>query len=97
MRKVVDANSQAEGYRKSRLPEFTAYEIELLRGSSDFLGYNYYTTVYVEEGSEDNVAEPSLERDRNTVTSVNMSWPVSKSNWIRSVPAAFTDSLLYVE
>lgn len=42
MRTTIDANSAAEGRPLSRLPTFTAAEVEFIRGTADFLGLNYY-------------------------------------------------------
>ena len=39
--------SQKEGFSKSRLPEFSAEEIEYIRGTFDFLCLNTYTTSMV--------------------------------------------------
>ncbi|KAI9124811.1 hypothetical protein K1719_004138 [Acacia pycnantha] len=35
----------------SRLPEFSAYEASLVKGSLDFVGINHYTTFYAKENS----------------------------------------------
>jgi len=53
-----------------RLPEFTEKESELLAGSFDFLGLNYYTTNYVAdvpkvEPSATSQAQPSYITDPN--------------------------------
>lgn len=36
----------------SRLPSFTDFESNLVKGSFDFLGVNYYATVQVKDNSE---------------------------------------------
>lgn len=36
-------------YLGKRLPEFTTEETALVRGSIDFLGFNYYTAFYVSD------------------------------------------------
>lgn len=33
----------------SRIPTFTALESKLLKGSSDFIGLNYYSMMYVKD------------------------------------------------
>lgn len=76
------------------MPEFTQDEIESLKGSSDFLGINYYTSVYVVEGINDTVTLPSYLGDRKAITKVDFNWPVGKSYWLRSVPAGFKELLL---
>uniref|UniRef100_A0A158P809 Myrosinase 1-like n=1 Tax=Angiostrongylus cantonensis TaxID=6313 RepID=A0A158P809_ANGCA len=47
MREIIDKNSKAEGRSGSRLPYFTPYEQDVLIGSFDFLGVNYYITHFV--------------------------------------------------
>lgn len=45
--KKVAKKSAEQGYSTSRLPEFTPEEIELVKGSSDFYGFNHYSTRYL--------------------------------------------------
>lgn len=39
---------------KSRLPEFTEEQSKILKGSTDFIGLNYYTTRYAEDSTSNN-------------------------------------------
>lgn len=94
VRRIVDANSEKEGLQVSRLPKFTANEIESLKGSADFFGLNYYTSFYVEEGVAVNVTYPSFAADQNALLIANETWPVAKSWWLRSIPVGLRDALL---
>ncbi|XP_023950090.2 myrosinase 1-like isoform X2 [Bicyclus anynana] len=44
--KRVAAKSAEQGYSRSRLPEFTLEEIEYVKGTSDFYGFNHYSTRF---------------------------------------------------
>lgn len=64
MIETIDANSIAENYPRTRLPKFTEDEIELIKGSADFLGLNYYLTAYCSaEFDNTDVPIPSLTND----------------------------------
>lgn len=90
---AVTTNSQMEN-RRLRLPEFTPEEIAYVRGTSDFLGLNYYTSNFATPATDPSQwPNPSYYRDRNTVTSVNETWPIAKSNWLRSAPQGLRDLL----
>ncbi|CAJ1978014.1 unnamed protein product [Sphenostylis stenocarpa] len=47
----------------SRLPNFSAIEIKLVRGSFDFIGLNYYTSYYATDAPELSEARPSYLTD----------------------------------
>lgn len=82
----VDENSRRENRRISRLPKFTAAEIEYVKGSADFFGLNYYTSAYATPGTNFLMPNPSLARDQNIIESKDPSWPMAKSRWLQSVP-----------
>lgn len=44
---------------KERLPTFTDVEKELVKGSFDFIGFNYYTTRYAKAVTVDPTAPPT--------------------------------------
>ena len=84
MRDRIGNNSEAEGLRRSRLPKFSAEEINSLRGSADFLGLNHYTTSYTSAGVEGE--NPSRERDSGAKLEQDPSWPGSSAPWLKVVP-----------
>ncbi|KAG8247901.1 hypothetical protein J6590_051201 [Homalodisca vitripennis] len=61
VRERVDHNSKLEGRNTSRLPSFTAQEIEDLKGSADFFGLNHYFSYHVTSGDQE--PDPSINRD----------------------------------
>lgn len=84
---TINANSQNENRKKSRLPVFTEEDIRFVRGTADFLGVNYFTSNYAETISDlDLNRDPSFYRDRNVKTSLDDSWPVAESKWLGSYP-----------
>ncbi|XP_042505687.1 beta-glucosidase 24-like [Macadamia integrifolia] len=82
-----------------RLPKFTPKESQLLKGSYDFLGLNYYTAKYVK-----NVASsptPSFITDgcykRLTHKGGVPIGPPTGSEWIYIYPQGIKDLLLYIK
>lgn len=75
----VALKSLSQGFQRSRLPEFTPEEIELVRGSSDFFGINHYTTslVYRNESVYGYYTSPSFNDDMEAIVYQDSSWPGS--------------------
>ncbi|XP_038218665.1 myrosinase 1-like [Zerene cesonia] len=48
---IIAKNSEEEGYPTSRLPKFTAEEIEFVKGTADYYGMNLYTSRLVREAN----------------------------------------------
>lgn len=91
---VINSNSAIENHSRSRLPEFTPEEIIYVRGTSDFLGLNYYTSTYATPATDfSQWPNPSYYRDTGSIISVNETSPVAKSAWLRSEPQGLRNLL----
>ncbi|XP_076298364.1 myrosinase 1-like isoform X2 [Lasioglossum baleicum] len=91
MKSTVAAKSKQQGYERSRLPEFDPHWIEYIKGASDFLGLNHYTTRLVEPG--ENKLVPSHENDEGLIYSSDPSWKTAASTWLKVVPEGFRSVL----
>lgn len=89
MREKINALSAAEGYPRSRLPYFTAEEIELIKGTADFLGVNYYTSFLCLPLGQGVPMNPLLNEDSGVTCYQPTSWPTSASSWLRYTPWGF--------
>lgn len=86
-------NSLHEGRPKSRLPTFSKEWIDKIRGSSDFLGLNYYTSRYVSMPDDKVKANPYHSRDKNVKDHTKPEWKVAAAKHLYSVPKGFGDVL----
>lgn len=91
--------SQRQGFAKSRLPAFTQEEINKLKGSADFFGFNTYTTSLVYKNDAANTAnfpEPSFDHDRGIIEYQDPSWPATGSTWFRVYPKGIQNLLNWI-
>jgi len=95
MREKIDAKSKAQGFEESRLPTFTPEEVEMVAGSSDFIGLNFYTCelVYPEEGDINIV---SYDEDDDLVNYQDPAWYGSGSVWLKVTPWALRSTLSWL-
>ncbi|OWR46179.1 putative lactase-phlorizin hydrolase [Danaus plexippus plexippus] len=91
MKDRIAAKSKKQGFPRSRLPQFTPEEIDLIKGSSDFIGLNHYTTniVYRNESVYGYYSSPSFYDDIEVISYQDSSWESAASNWLKSVPWGF--------
>lgn len=93
----IDARSRREGWQWSRLPGMSAMIKNFIRGSADFLGYNYYSSrlVQLNTSDYDPNAEPGWASDSRMIYSVDDKWKRAKSTWLYSVPEGLHDALVW--
>lgn len=93
----IASNSIREGRSWSRLPTFSKQWTNLIRGSADFFGLNYYTSRYVEMSEEPTGVNPSYVNDIHLTTTIKPEWKHSTSFWHYSVPTGLGDILRFVQ
>uniref|UniRef100_A0A0S7EET2 Putative glycosyl hydrolase n=1 Tax=Chrysomela populi TaxID=154003 RepID=A0A0S7EET2_CHRPP len=86
VRTNVDKRSVLQGFSQSRLPRFTQEEVQLIRGTSDFIGINMYTTSLVTPRGSDNISDISFEADTGVTSWKPEEWENSGSSWLKVYP-----------
>ncbi|CAN6453732.1 unnamed protein product [Victoria cruziana] len=85
-----------------RIPRFTEQESQLVKGSHDFLGLNYYTTYYASNIPGDyKITAPSYTTDSMANTSgikngKDIGHPAA-SSWLYMYPKGIKDLLIYIK
>ncbi|KAL4712819.1 hypothetical protein ACJJTC_011889 [Scirpophaga incertulas] len=93
MKEKIATKSAAQSFARSRLPEFTADEVALVKGSSDFLGLNHYTTYLVNNKTSDINSVPSYYDDLGGTRYQSEDWKAAASIWLKEVPSGFYNLL----
>nr|AHZ59666.1 glycoside hydrolase family 1 [Phyllotreta striolata] len=86
VKSIVKKRSLAQGYNRSRLPEFSQQQKELVKGTYDFLGLNYYTARYIKPDPDTPVDGKGYDFDSETTTFVDPHWEKGASFWLYVVP-----------
>lgn len=93
MKTQIASNSIREGRDRSRLPEMSQTWIDMIRGSADFLGINYYSSRLVKTLSLPKYKIPSFDIDLRQSYDIKPEWKRAKSSWLYSVPSGIGDLL----
>lgn len=95
LKERIADNSRAEGFHRSRLPNFTQQEISYIRGTWDFFGLNHYTTFW----SRPIVMQPASLRvkDFGAEEIQDASCPTSNAYWLTVVPWGFRKILRWIK
>lgn len=92
----IAERSKKEGFPRSRLPEFTAEEVEYIRGTYDFLSLNHYTTNYAKWSDDYPIGDPSWDSDCSVNIYQDSTWPSSASSWLKQVPWGIRNLLNWI-
>lgn len=87
VKKRIAAKSLAQGFSRSRLPELSSKEIELIKGSADFFGVNHYTTniAYRNESVYGFYPSPSFFDDVEVMIYSDSKLDGSASEWLKVI------------
>jgi beta-glucosidase/6-phospho-beta-glucosidase/beta-galactosidase len=92
----IGENSKNEGRATSRLPHMSDEMKSSLRGASDFLALNYYTSRYVSAKYVEGVV--SYQNDAGAADFIDENWRKSNSSkWLYEVPKGMHDLLMWIK
>nr|AEB61485.1 beta-glucosidase [Consolida orientalis] len=84
-----------------RLPKFSQKEVDMVKGSYDFLGFNYYTANYATNVPFSNDIKPSYDADARASLATERNGvpigPKSGSSWLFVYPQGMHRCLLYIK
>ncbi|XP_033746871.1 LOW QUALITY PROTEIN: uncharacterized protein LOC117332095 [Pecten maximus] len=96
MKAQISMKSKLQNLTKSRLPEFTSAEQDMIRGSADHMGVKFYTSQLI-SNSKQPPSTPSYYDDQDLKSEVNQSWPESGSSWLRVTPFGMRKLLNWIK
>ncbi|KAG5889224.1 hypothetical protein JTB14_018647 [Gonioctena quinquepunctata] len=97
MKTRVAMRSKAEGFSKSRLPEFTEEEKAYLKGTHDFFGLNIYTGYLVKAMAEPAIGVPSIWGDQGVNSYQPSDWEASIAEYFTIVPWTIRSILRFIK
>lgn len=92
----VDERSKKEGFPRSRLPKFSKEEVEFIRGTYDFLGFNTYSTFLTKAKAEADIGTPDYEKDAGGKVYQDPAWQKTTASWIKVVPWGIRKLLVWI-
>ncbi|XP_030643198.1 lactase-phlorizin hydrolase-like [Chanos chanos] len=95
MKNIIRERSLAAGLPKSRLPEFTPAEIQRVKGTYDYFGFNHYTTVLTYPLDYKKLQH--YDGDRGAGTIADRTWLDSGSSWLKVTPTGFRKILNFIK
>ncbi|XP_076119842.1 lactase/phlorizin hydrolase-like isoform X2 [Alosa pseudoharengus] len=95
MKTIIRERSLAAGLPKSRLPEFTPAEVNRVKGTYDYFGFNHYTTVLAFK--VDYKGLQHYDADRGAGTIADRTWLDSGSTWLKVTPPGFRKILNFIK
>lgn len=96
VRQQVDEHSRDEGRTWSRLPVMSETMKDMIRGSADWFGLNYYSSFLVEPDPNATMYK-GLARDKGILAYKDEEWETAESEWLHSVPEGFRDAMNFIK
>lgn len=97
MKNKIAEISKMEGREKSRLPEFTEEEKKFIKGTSDFLGFNYYTSKLVSVPDSDMPTDIEYDLDVLVKSTADPNWKSMSLFFLHVVPQGFRGILNWLK
>ncbi|XP_058779379.1 beta-glucosidase 12-like isoform X1 [Vicia villosa] len=98
---VGDYPSSMRSLVGNRLPKFSSYQVNLVRGSFDFIGLNYYTSYYATNAPELSEGKSNYMTDQLSILTNERNGipigPPAASSWLSIYPNGLREVLLYIK
>ncbi|KAJ9583081.1 hypothetical protein L9F63_022570, partial [Diploptera punctata] len=91
---TIEKLSLAQGYPRSRVRTLSGEEVAMIRGSSDFMGINYYTSRLVKPGIWTDI---NTVPDKNVTLLADPNWPKTGSPYFQVVPTGIRSILNWIK
>ncbi|CAH2097431.1 unnamed protein product [Euphydryas editha] len=98
--RIIAEKSKKEGLSYSRLPPFTEEEIELVKGTYDFMGLNFYTSRTVRNAKPDEEIGPWPligSSDIDVILGVRPQWKQTGVSWFYIYPEGIRKQLAWLK
>ena len=93
----IGNSSVKEGRPWSRLPKMDEEMKKHIQGTSDFFGFNYYTSRIVKPMKKTAKNTPSFANDVGLEMTIDPSWKGAKSKWLFNVPQGLHEVLIWIK
>jgi beta-glucosidase/6-phospho-beta-glucosidase/beta-galactosidase len=93
---IDEIEKKSFGLPWSRMPKMSDEMRQLVKGSADFLGFNYYTSRLISPRNE-TLSYPHFEADEGVQFSVKEEWKRGESAWLYVVPDGMYNLLKWIK
>ncbi|XP_013137877.1 PREDICTED: myrosinase 1-like [Papilio polytes] len=101
LEKIIAENSKKQGFVRSRLPPFSKEEIDLIKGTYDYYGMNYYTSRMVRKAKDgESFGSWPLQDgavELGAVMTVKPDWRKAASMWLWSYAPGLRHKLVWLK
>ncbi|CAH1955173.1 unnamed protein product [Acanthoscelides obtectus] len=97
LKKQIAKRSKQQGFKRSRLPEFTKEEQKYLKGTLDIIGLNHYSTSMVSAQKNPDPDAMGFYVDCEVNEWQADDWEKSGSDWLRVVPWGIRKLLKWIK
>ncbi|VEN50230.1 unnamed protein product [Callosobruchus maculatus] len=97
VKEQIARRSKQQGFKRSRLPEFTEKEQKYLKGTLDVIGLNHYSTVLVSAQEKPDPSAMGFFVDCEANEWKSDDWEKSGSDWLRVVPWGIRKLLKWIK
>ncbi|VEN38780.1 unnamed protein product, partial [Callosobruchus maculatus] len=97
VKEQIASRSKRQGYKRSRLPEFTEAQKKYLKGTLDIIGLNHYSTTLISAQKSHNLNALGFFSDSEVDSRQPDDWERTASEYLRVVPWGMRKLLKWVK